>query len=405
MQGDLDGEMSNRGLSGVIVYGDTTLGNPDLTYVVGGNLARGGYYIKRLRHKPLLVTSNLDIGTARRLRRVKRITTYTDWGLEKLSKQYGRANAYPHMICSILKKEGIDGRVAIYGRNDLATGIRLADKLRKMHVTVIGESSPTVLEAARETKTPQEIAELRNVADKTSKVVKFIMTLLRNMKRKRGRFYLGKEPARIGTVKKLIARELATQNLVAPEGTILATGPSGADPHNSGNPADFIRKGRLIIFDIFPQAESGYWSDITRTFVVGRADRKTRRMFATVRESQESSLDFLQEGVSGEDAMDQACKVIEKGGYRTVREIFAGKAKGVTSGFIHSLGHGVGLTIGERPYLTFLSKDPLRHNGVVTVEPGIYLPGFGGVRIEDTVVITRTGVTVLGKVEKELELS
>jgi len=78
--------------------------------------------------------------------------------------------------------------------------------------------------------------------------------------------------------------------------------------------------------------------------------------------------------------MDRACRVIEQRGYRTVREIFQGKAKGIPSGFTHSLGHGVGLTIGERPYLTFLSKDPLRKSQVVTVEPGVYLPRYGGVR-------------------------
>jgi Xaa-Pro aminopeptidase len=161
----------------------------------------------------------------------------------------------------------------------------------------------------------------------------------------------------------------------------------------------------MIVYDIFPQGESGYWSDLTRSFVVGRAERKARRIFETVLEAQEASLNFLREGVSGEDAMDRACKVVEKRGYRTVREIFAGKAEVVDSGFIHSLGHGVGLTIGERPYLTFLSKDRLRRGQVVTVEPGIYLPGYGGVRIEDTVVITRSGVNVLGNVEKELELT
>jgi Xaa-Pro aminopeptidase len=86
-------------------------------------------------------------------------------------------------------------------------------------------------------------------------------------------------------------------------------------------------------------------------------------------------------------------------------QIFQGNAKGIHSGFTHSLGHGVGLTIGERPYLTFLSKDPLRKSEVVTVEPGVYLPRYGGVRIEDTVVITSRGVSYLAKVEKELELT
>lgn len=405
MRNDIDEEMLKRNLRGIVVFGDTTLGNPDLTYVVGGNLARGGYYIKRFNHEPLLVTSNLDLGTARKLHRVKRISTFTEWGLEKLTRKHGRANAFPYLLSTILRKEGIQGKVALYGRNDLALGVRLVDQLRKLGVKVTGESSPSVLEAVRETKSRIEIEELQRVASKTAKVVNSVMDMLRNMKRKRGRLHLGNRPATVGAVKKLIARELAMVNLVAPEGTIFAIGASGADPHNAGNPSDPIKDGRLVVFDIFPQAESGYWFDLTRSFVVGRADRKARHLFETVSDAQNASLDFLREGVSGDEAMDRACRVIEQRGYRTVREIFQGNAKGIPSGFTHSLGHGVGLTIGERPYLTFLSKDPLRKSQVVTVEPGVYLPRYGGVRIEDTVIITSRGVSYLAKVEKELELA
>lgn len=402
---NIDEEMRRRSLEGAIVFGDTTLGNPDLTYVVGGNLARGGYYIKRLNHEPLLVTSTLDIGTARNLGRVKRTSTLTEWGLEKLAQKHGRANASSYLLSRILKAEGIKGKIALYGRNDIASGVRLVDQLRKLRFNVMGESSPTLLESARETKSGREIEELRLVASKTAKVVNSTINALRNMKRKRGRFHIEGKPATIGAAKKMIAKQLALEDLIAPEGTIFAIGASGADPHNPGNPSNPIREGRLIVFDIFPQAESGYWFDLTRSFMIGRADSRARRMFETVYDAQTASLDFLREGVSGEEAMYRACRVIERGGYRTVREIFEGKSKSVTSGFTHSLGHGVGLTIGERPYLTFLSKDLLRNGQVVTVEPGVYLPRYGGVRIEDTVVITPRRITNLANVEKELELN
>ena len=405
MLNNIDEEMRKRSLEGAIVFGDTTLGNPDLTYVVGGNLARGGYYIKRSNHEPLLVTSTLDIGTARNLGRVKRTSTYTEWGFEKLAQKHGRNNASPYILSRILKTEGIKGKIALYGRNDIASGVRLVDQLRKLGFNVTGESSPTLLESARETKSVKEIEELRLVANKTAKVVNSTIDTLRNMKRKRGRFHIEGKPATIGAAKKMIAKQLALEDLIAPEGTIFAIGASGADPHNPGNPSNPIKEGRLIVFDIFPQAESGYWFDLTRSFVVGRADSKARRMFDTVYDAQTASLDFLREGVSGEEAMYKACRVIEKGGYRTVREIFEGKSKSVTSGFTHSLGHGVGLTIGERPYLTFLSKDLLRNGQVVTVEPGVYLPRYGGLRIEDTVVIKPRRITSLANVEKELELT
>jgi Xaa-Pro aminopeptidase len=336
---------------------------------------------------------------------VKRISTFTAWGFEKIAAKYGRENAQQHLIASLLRSEGIHGKVSICGRNDLASGIRLADDLRKLGTKVVGESSPTALESARETKSRKEIERVRDVGTKTARVVEAVMELLRNARRKRGRLCIGRATATVGLVKKLISSRLAQEDLIAPEGTIFAMGPSGADPHNAGIPSDQIKEGRLIVFDIFPQSETGYWFDLTRSFVIGRADAKAKRLFETVSEAQNRSLDFLREGVTGEEAMLRACRVIEHAGYRTVREVFEGRSKSVSSGFSHSLGHGVGLTIGERPYLSFLSRDPLKSGQVVTVEPGIYLPRYGGVRIEDTVVITPRGIGNFTSIDKELELT
>jgi len=405
MLNDLDEQLAKRKLQGIVVFGDTTLGNPDLTYVVGGNLVRGGLYVKRFRHEALLVVSNLDFGTARSLGRVKRISTFTEWGLEKIATKYGRENAYPHLIRSVLRDEGISGGVSIAGRNDLASSIHLADELRGLGMHVVGEVSPTVLESARETKSRAEVDEVRRVGGKTAKVVESVFVMLKRMKRKRARLYLGSRKATVGLVKRMISSKLAEEDLNAPEGTIFAIGASGADPHSAGNPRDAIKEGKLIVFDIFPQAGTGYWFDLTRSFVLGRADSKSRKMFETVEQAQKASLDMLKAGVTGEAVMLEACRVIEHAGYKTVRDVFEGRSKSIFSGFIHSLGHGVGLTIGERPYLSFLSREPLRKGQIVTDEPGIYLPLYGGVRIEDTVAVTGRCIENLASVDKQLELT
>ena len=402
---DLDAEMRKRDVNAIVVIGDTTLANPDLIYAVGGNLARGGIYFKREGNKPLLLVGNIDLGSARKLGRVHRIQTYTEWGFEKLVKKYRRRDeAMPRLIFTVLRREGASGKVGLFGRSDLASGIYLANRLRALGVKVVGGQSPTILEAARETKDKREIDEIRSVGTKTAEIVGEVVDVLRNMKRTRGHFQISNKRATIGLVKSIIATKIAKKGLTAPEGTIFAIGPSGADPHNSGVDSDEIRKGRLIVFDIFPQAETGYWFDLTRTYVVGRADAKAKRLYETVYEAQATSLDFVKAGLKGEEAMVAACDVIERAGYRTVREVYEGKAKALFSGFNHSLGHGVGLTIGERPGLGLLSKDPLKANGVVTVEPGVYLPKYGGVRIEDTVKITQKGYENLVQVEKELEI-
>jgi Xaa-Pro aminopeptidase len=318
---------------------------------------------------------------------------------------HGRDEATARLIARILKQEGFSGKVGIFGRNDLASGIQVVERLRRLGVKVVGGRSPTVIEAARETKNRSEKDEIRKVGRKTAVVVKEVVDILRNVKRKRGRLQIGKRRATVGVVKSLISTGLANQGLIAPEGTIFAIGPSGADPHNMGVETDEIKEGRLIVFDIFPQAEAGYWFDLTRSFVVGRADAKAKRLFETVCAAQQSSFDVLRGGVTGEAAMVAACDVIERDGYRTVRQIYEGKVKSLNSGFSHSLGHGVGLTIGERPYLALLSKDPLKSGHVVTVEPGVYLPHYGGIRIEDTVLITAKSFEYLAKIENELELA
>lgn len=405
MFSQIDQEMRKRQVQALMILGETTLADPNLTYVVGGSLARGGVYFKRAGHKPLLVTSILDLGTARKWGKVKRIETYSEWGLEKLASKYGREEAYPRLLSEICRKNGVNGNVVLYGRNDLALATYLVDKLRRFGVKVSTDKSPTILESAREIKDAQEIEKLQDVARKNGRVIEAAIEALGSLKRRRGHLVLKERRATIGAVKAVISSQLAAEGLGAPEGVIFAIGASSADPHNAGIPSDEIREGRLIVFDIFPQAESGYWSDITRTYVIGKASKKDKQLYDTVYEAQHVSLDSIRAGISGEEVMSKACDVIERRGYRTVRDVFLGKTKGISAGFIHSLGHGVGLTIGERPSLNFLSKQPLKSGQIVTVEPGVYLPGYGGVRIEDTVLITKRGVNVLARVDKEFEIT
>jgi len=166
-----DEEMKTREVEAIPLFGDTTLGNPDLTYVIGGNIVRGGIFFKRVGENPFLIVGNPDIETARKFHKIRRIHTYTEYGLEKLTMKYGHENAFPRFLASILAEERIKGRVILSGRNDLASGINIADQLRKMGLNITGENSPTLLETLRETKSVEEIEEMRRVARKTTKVV------------------------------------------------------------------------------------------------------------------------------------------------------------------------------------------------------------------------------------------
>ncbi|MBM4148209.1 MAG: aminopeptidase P family protein [Lentisphaerae bacterium] len=177
--------------------------------------------------------------------------------------------------------------------------------------------------------------------------------------------------------------------------TIVACGEHAVDPHDAGSGP--LLAGQAIVLDIFPQhTEHGYWGDLTRTVVRGQASRELRRMYAAVRAAQQAALAELRPGVGGARVHRAALNEFKRRGFETV----LGDAR--PKGFIHGTGHGVGLAIHEPPSLG-LSPVRIRKGHVVTVEPGLYYPGIGGIRIEDTVLVTARGWRYLVPCEKRFE--
>jgi Xaa-Pro aminopeptidase len=169
--------------------------------------------------------------------------------------------------------------------------------------------------------------------------------------------------------------------------TIVASGPNGAKPHHQPSERR-IEPGELVVVD-FGAIVDGYCSDMTRTLCVGEpASGTARRMVDVVAESQRAGVGAVRAGAEG-NAVDEVCRnVIADAGW--------------ADAFLHSTGHGVGLEIHEAPRVASTSADTLVAGHVVTVEPGVYLPDHGGVRIEDTVVVTEEGCRVLTNAPKEL---
>lgn len=196
-------------------------------------------------------------------------------------------------------------------------------------------------------------------------------------------------------LKALIERTLLDRGCSA-EGTIVAVGPQGARPHDAGSGP--LRAGVPVVIDVFPRdKETGYWGDVTRTVVRGRASEKVRAMHRDVLAAQKLALSLVRPGVESRTVQRAVDEFFRKAGHETRLS-----PPGKECGFIHSVGHGVGLDIHESPGLR---NEPgrLSAGNVVTVEPGLYYPGIGGVRIEDTVVITRTGHKILAPFPKILE--
>jgi Xaa-Pro aminopeptidase len=169
---------------------------------------------------------------------------------------------------------------------------------------------------------------------------------------------------------------------------IVAAGPDGALPHAEPGERE-IGRGELVVFDMGASLD-GYCSDGTRTFATGDPGEEGRAVYEVVRRAQQAALEAIHAGVTGEDVDGAARTVIDGAGYG--------------DRFGHALGHGVGLEVHEGPRLAQRSDDVLTAGEVVTVEPGIYLPGKLGVRIEDLVVVSDEGLRNLSALPKELQL-
>ncbi len=166
---------------------------------------------------------------------------------------------------------------------------------------------------------------------------------------------------------------------------IVAAGPNGALPH-AGATARRIERGDPVVIDLGARVD-GYCADLTRSFCLHEADGRYIEVYAAVREAQQAALSVLRAGMSGQEADTVARERLTAAGF--------GEAFG------HSLGHGVGLVVHEAPRLAQTSTDVLAEGMLVTVEPGVYLPGWGGVRTEDLVIVRPDGVEVLSQAPKE----
>jgi Xaa-Pro aminopeptidase len=179
--------------------------------------------------------------------------------------------------------------------------------------------------------------------------------------------------------------------------TIVAGGRQGCAPHEPGH--GVLRANEPIILDVFPRSQkTGYFGDITRTVVKGRAREALRQLYYTVERGQELAFEHFQNKARGREVHQKVQEFFEKEGYKT------GKMNGRMQGFFHGTGHGLGLEIHEAPRVGPNSTEALQVGHVVTVEPGLYYPELGGVRLEDVAFITGNGPRNLTKFEKVLEV-
>jgi len=231
-----------------------------------------------------------------------------------------------------------------------------------------------LVEAERAVKEPEEVARIRAAAALADEVYDWL----------RGWGIVGRGEREVALA---LEHEMRRRGADDPSfASIVASGERGALPHASPG-ADAIAPDTLVTLDIGARLD-GYCSDCTRTWATGEPPEDLAGAYALVRRAQAAALDAVRAGPTGRELDAVAREIIERAGHG--------------ERFGHGLGHGVGLEVHEAPRLARTATDPLVAGNVVTVEPGVYLPGRGGVRIEDLVVVTEGGADVLSSTTKEL---
>ena len=250
----------------------------------------------------------------------------------------------------------------------------------------------------RRRKSAKEIKTIESVQRKTEEAMEFVRATLAGCPVINGVLQFEGRPLTAETLRSLVEIFLLERGLETAD-SIVAPGRSSADPHWRGKGP--IKENAPIVVDLFPRdRESRYHSDMSRTFVVGRASRAAREMHDAVREAQDVALDRLKVGVGLSDVHRAVCEVFTRRG-------FGIPARGKplpTRGFLHGTGHGLGLDVHESPIVSE-SEDVLAPGDVITIEPGLYDRRVGGVRIEDVVAVMPDGeVRNLTRFDRELEI-
>lgn len=392
---DLDGLMGEHGLEAIVVHGESTFHNPELYFVTRAHLPRGGIYLKKMGEDPILLVNGVDLGNAKR-GVVERVYTYAEKGFDKVTSSYG-AEGLPIVFGRLLQEEGVSGRIGFYGMVEANLNIYIVDKLGKMGYDVDLTYSP-VLKEAMATKSEKEVEALTRVGRLCEEVVERLFSLLQQCTLAGGKVTFQGKAVTVGSLKAAVNGFFAEKGLTPDEGYILSAGVKSSDPHHTGDEGDVIKGGEPVLLDIYPRGPGNLYFDVTRTFVVGRASKRVKDMHHAVVEALEASMDVLREGVEAAEAMNVACDVFERRGYRTLRSY------SLESGFTHSLGHGVGWSLSDKPTLSLFSRDRLKTGNVVTVEPGLYDAKIGGVRLEDVVAIRGKGILKLSRLKVPFEV-
>ena len=337
-----------------------------------------------------LLVSSLEYARARR-EAAGEVSRPSEYDAGSLRQQYGSREGRARALKAWLADNGV-ASVSV----PASFPVGLADELRDLAVSVAPDSGAT-LEKVRAIKTETEIDSIRAAQAANEHAMAVAAELFETCTiDSDGGLLLDDAALTSERVQQRIEIALLERGHALDE-TIVACGAQAADPHERGHGQ--LTAGAPIIVDIFPRSKStGYYADMTRTFVVGEPSESITEWHTLTQRALGAALETIEAGVTGAAVHAAACEIYEEAGLPTLRA-----DSDTETGFIHSTGHGIGLDIHEHPRLAPGSGE-LEAGMVVTVEPGLYDPAVGGVRIEDLVVVREDGVENLTEYPQTLTL-
>lgn len=335
----------------------------------------------------LMIMSDLEVDRARHQATVDRVLSYSE--LERRAKGQGVKDPGSIDVIHVLLQDA--------GLTDILVPSTFpflhASRLQELGYTLRTKREPFY--ERRVVKSDEEVRHIEAAQRATEIAVAAAHQHLRRAEIRENRLWLDGEVLTSERIKKLINVTLMECDCVA-QHTIVAGGEQACDPHDEGSGP--LPAHRSIIFDVFPRsAGSRYFADMSRTVVRGKASPELTRLYQAVKDAQEEAITKIRDGADGAAIHQGICDRFEKAGYKT------GLVNGRMQGYFHGTGHGVGLDIHESPRIS-RTGSLLQEGHVVTVEPGLYYPGLGAVRIEDMVLVTKDGCRNLTNFPKVFEL-
>jgi Xaa-Pro aminopeptidase len=396
MKSDLDAIMQARNLDAFIVFGNAE-NNPPMYYLTGGGHVSHATIIKKRGAEPFYFFNDMERDEA--AKSGLKLIPYTKYDYTEMMKQADNNQ----LLASALRYQRMfedvgvtTGRVGVYGHYDVSSVFGALQHLQTLMpgLEFVGEArDESIFLRAMETKDENEVTRIRKMGQVTTAVVGKVREYLTSCDVRDDEVLLKEDgtPLSVGDVHSRIRLWVAEHGAELPSGFIFAIGRDAGVPHSAGNPTDLMRLGQTIVFDIYPaEAGGGYYYDFTRTWSLGYTTPEAQALFDQVKEIYDTLNDNFDLNVAFKDYNKMTCDYFESKGHQTPMN-----TKAPIEGYVHSLGHGVGLNIHERPFsgLTAGDDQRLKPGVIITSEPGLYYPEKGmGFRIEDTLWVRPDGV-------------